>query len=598
MILWKTPGEIVRLQDQKIADCKEFRQEWERNATAVELSYKGIKFPQYNSIKNIFRNDVSKWNPVVNILKRQHRSIQNYFFNNEPAISARRKLDMSFEDLEKSKMLLRRDFVESNFYEEQLDNITNYGLKRWIIYVLALLNENWQCIVEDSDSMDTYTDISAQRKSDIRFYIKTFTKNINEAKTKYKTYLNDNMEAVPLNWDEVTKDLEKTKSDEKRNIIKEPSNVDTILFRHGRYLDYKDWKILLVRVLTIKDKLLQLEEYPAYDFLPVTYYAPINDPDNLYPQSWYLWVLEPERIVNRILSKFVNIVETGWRYVYVREGTKLTKWNNKLLQSIWVEVIEIWKAQELPREVNLLNISQSQMTLLETMIRQAEEEWWMRQDIMWGSSMGSDASWRAIEALQAGSKGNVWMAMVELNKFMNRLAQIFFKLYEKGGPGTIKIYDSWKDLESEIDTKKLWVPKLHIEPRSAFDDITRKMDWIQMLEYIKKFNPETPVPADVIVEIFGIQNDLAEKIDYSMKQQADPDLKAAEASVPLLLQWRRVAVSEDDNHQVHMAILWRLLEQSWKQLPEQLMKNIIDKYNTHKAYMWWDPADDEHRKEK
>jgi hypothetical protein len=83
-----------------------------------------------------------------------------------------------------------------------------------------------------------------------------------------------------------------------------------------------------------------------------------------------------------------------------------------------------------------------------------------------------------------------------------------------------------------------------------------------------------------------------------MKQQADPDLKAAEASVPLLLQWRRVAVSEDDNHQVHMAILWRLLEQSWKQLPEQLMKNIIDKYNTHKAYMWWDPADDEHRKEK
>jgi hypothetical protein len=37
---------------------------------------------------------------------------------------------MSFEDLEKSKMLLRRDFVESNFYEEQLDNITNYGLKR------------------------------------------------------------------------------------------------------------------------------------------------------------------------------------------------------------------------------------------------------------------------------------------------------------------------------------------------------------------------------------------------------------------------------------------------------------------------------------
>jgi hypothetical protein len=46
--------------------------------------------------------------------------------NNEPAISARRTLEMSFDDLEKSQMLLRRDFVESEFYEEELDNITNY----------------------------------------------------------------------------------------------------------------------------------------------------------------------------------------------------------------------------------------------------------------------------------------------------------------------------------------------------------------------------------------------------------------------------------------------------------------------------------------
>jgi hypothetical protein len=57
-----------------------------------------------------------------------------------------------------------------------------------------------------------------------------------------------------------------------------------------------------------------------------------------------------------------------------------------------------------------------------------------------------------------------------------------------------------------------------------------------MLEYIKKFNPETPISSDIIVEIFGMKNDLAEKIDYNMKQQADPDLKAAEASIPILLQ--------------------------------------------------------------
>ncbi len=47
------------------------------------------------------------------------------------------------------------------------------------------------------------------------------------------------------------------------------------------------------------------------------------------------------------------------------------------------------------------------------------------------------------------------MAMVELNKFMNRLARIYFKLYEQGGAKEMKIYDNAKDLEVTIDPKKL-----------------------------------------------------------------------------------------------------------------------------------------------
>jgi len=596
MILWKTAAEIIILQDENISECKTFRSEWERTATAIELSYKGIKFPQHNWKKDIYRNN-PKEKVVVNILKRQHRSIQNYFLNNEPAVSARRKLDMWFDDLEKSKLLLTRDFTEWDFYDEELDNIVNYWLKRWVIYALVIMTEKWECEVSVSDSMDTYIDVSAQRKKDIRFFIKTFTLNINVVKEKYKTGLDNDLEKIDLDRDKIQKDREKTLSEEKKNIIKEPADVDTILFREWWYLDYKDWKQILVKVLSIKDKVIELTEYSTYDFLPVEYYAPINDPDNLYPDSWYTWVLEPERIVNRILNKFVTIVETGWRFVYVREGTKLTKWKNNLLNSIWVDVIEIWKAQELPKEATLLTISQSQMVLLEKMIRQAEEEWWMRQDIMWSTSLWADASWRAIEALQAGSKGNVWMAMIELNKFMNRLAKLFFKMYKAWGSSEMTIYDPDKDLETTIDPSKLWTPRLHIEPKSAFDDITEKADWIQMLEFVKKFNPDTKVSPEVIMNIFKLKSDLAEQIEYEMKKEENPDMKLAEATIALLLQWKRPAVSETDDHQVHMALLWKLLESSWKEMPEQLQKNIIDKYNTHKAYMGWDPADDEHRQE-
>lgn len=57
------------------------------------------------------------------------------------------------------------------------------------------------------------------------------------------------------------------------------------------------------------------------------------------------------------------------------------------------------------------------------------------------SSLGTDASGRAIEALQAGSKGNVGMAMAELNKFMNRFARTHMKLYEKAGGVEVEVFD-------------------------------------------------------------------------------------------------------------------------------------------------------------
>lgn len=341
---------------------------------------------------------------------------------------------------------------------------------------------------------------------------------------------------------------------------------------------------MLVKVLTTRMHILKYDEYPAIDFLPLDYYAPIMDSENLYPDSWYTGVLQPERIVNRILNKFVTIVETGGRYVYVREGTRLTKGKSNLLEQLGIEVIEIGKAQELPKEVNLLNISQSQMTLLEKMLRQAEEEGGMRQDIMGSSSMGSDASGRAIEALQAGSKGNVGMAMVELNKFMNRLARTHFALYKSAGSAEVKIYDEDMDAEVSVDMAKLGVPKLHIEPRSAFDDITRKTDGIEMLKWVKQFAPETKISADVIMEIFSLTNDLAKKIAYDMKADEDPDVKMAEASIPLLMQGKQVAVSPDDNHQVHMMMLGKVLQQAGDKLPENVQKNIIDKYRTHEAY--------------
>jgi hypothetical protein len=105
-----------------------------------------------------------------------------------------------------------------------------------------------------------------------------------------------------------------------------------------------------------------------------------------------------------------------------------------------------------------------------------------------------------------------------------------------------------------------------------------------MLEYIKTFAPETKINPDIIVEIFNMTNDLAEKISHEMKADEDPNVKAAEACISLLLIGKKPAVSPDDDHTIYMMLLGKVLKEAGKNLPEQIQKNIIDCYNTHKAY--------------
>jgi hypothetical protein len=104
------------------------------------------------------------------------------------------------------------------------------------------------------------------------------------------------------------------------------------------------------------------------------------------------------------------------------------KATNNLLNSLGIEVIEVANGQELPNQANLLQISQADIQFLDMMMRQAEEEGGMKGDIMGTSTTGANASGRAIQALQAGSKNNIGPALNELNKYMNRLVRILLRM--------------------------------------------------------------------------------------------------------------------------------------------------------------------------
>lgn len=113
----------------------------------------------------------------------------------------------------------------------------------------------------------------------------------------------------------------------------------------------------------------------------------------------------------------------------MKAGTTLSRSTNNVLNSLGVEVFEINNSQEMPKQAQLLQISQSDIQYLDFLMKQCEDEGGMKGDIMGNSSTGSNASGRAIQALQAGSKNNIGGALNELNKYMNRLVRILLRMF-------------------------------------------------------------------------------------------------------------------------------------------------------------------------
>lgn len=70
-----------------------------------------------------------------------------------------------------------------------------------------------------------------------------------------------------------------------------------------------------------------------------------------------------------------------------------------------------------------------------------------------------------------------------------------------------------------------------------------------------------------------------------MKAEEDPDIKHAEACIQLLLAGQEPAVSETDNHEIHMAYIAKVMDKTGDKLPQALGQNFMKKYEIHKAWL-------------
>jgi hypothetical protein len=585
-------ADFVNFQNEIIDTNITNRNEWETDCKLVIESYRGNKFPWTKLIRwsnattsKILRSPNK--DVYVNMIKRQYRVMSNYLLNNEPQyIITKNKADVEDWTIEQTREMLNAIFrwkqlnwIDDSFYDTEMDDIIYYGLFRGVVYTLCYYDEvKWYCF-KTYDSLDCYVDTDARNPRSIRKFLFTYTKDKEVLKSEYPR---DWFWKI-IDWDNTRTDQNRSKSEVKQCMLVDNQASDTMLVREWYYL-VREWQVdKLYRIITTEKLFLEKKDL-WLDFMPITSFTPNNEPDTLFPRGWFVDMVTLERKINDLMAKLSKIIETWWRFVYVREWTVLQKGTSRLLNSLGIEVIEVSEAQELPQQATLLTINQSDIQYLNILMQQCEDEWWMKSDIMWNSSLWADASWKAIQALQAGSKNNIWCALNELNKYMTRIVNIVLKLQ--------KIY--WfkfysEEANKEVETQKNLIDQLKIKvditARSAFDEITQEMQAIQMLDYIQKFNPDLKIPPSLITQILWASNEYWDDIQLEIDKQIDPDLQIAEWENKKMMQWIPLNVNEADNHQLHMALHSSLLQSFTPDTPAG--QTLLNHIRMHEAFMWW-----------
>lgn len=580
--------DYVDMQNDLINDNIEYRREWEEGCKKVALAYKGNKFPTTVVSKTTGNGDGkvgrNKNKPVfLNLIKRQYRVMSNFLRNNEPQyLITEASQEAEESDLVKTRQSLDTVFQggptdNEGFYDTIMDDTIHFGLHKAICWTMAYFDKKLGYKFKSYDPQDTYVDTDARRPSDIKKFLITYTRSREILK---KEFPNDAM-GTPINWDDEQLDKNQTDSSVKKCLLVEKPKSNTSLLREGLYLEGEGDDAKLWKIVTDRNHFLKKELIAGIRFMPVTAYSPMGDPDELYPRGWFEDMIPLEKKINELVAKLITITETGGRYVYIRAGTVLTKSTNNLMNSLGVEVIEVAENQELPAQATLLQISAADMQLLDFLMRQCEDEGGMKQDIMGSSSTGSDASGRAIQALQAGSKNNIGVALGELNKYMNRLTRIVLRLFSIYGTAGLYSQEAGQ-IDLKPDTYKLVNVKVSITGRDAFDEVTKQMNAIEILNMIQKFAPNTPLPPVFITKIMGVTNDIADDIQEELDKQTDPDLQIAEGENKKLIGGAAMNVNESDNHQLHQA----LHGASLKSLPpgSDAANKMVDHMRQHQAF--------------
>lgn len=331
-----------------------------------------------------------------------------------------------------------------------------------------------------------------------------------------------------------------------------------------------------VRIITMVWDFIIRDELTNYGQFPFLCYQPERDKWLLYNPSWIEPLIDLNRSLNEWYSNRADWLEkfAKGRYL-VQKGSRFTviKWKNwQIVEYTWSKPtqMEHWN---LPQEVNI-HLSDTE--------RFMEDIWWIHSESMWRLS-GASLSWVAIAQLQASDNNNVSEPVDNLKSFMEELAyrildlaSKYYKLHTMSieWEGTYNVVWSnvkkkissitGTDFKSEVvEIKPLRNIEVEIIPWSAFSDLQARQDLVE-LKWLW-----LPIPDALIIESYKLWNTEQIINSYEEEQQQKMvdeswtewlEASQAELENKKMLQGIQIAVQQSENHKIHLAIHWAILE--------------------------------------
>lgn len=312
----------------------------------------------------------------------------------------------------------------------------------------------------------------------------------------------------------------------------------------------------------------------------------------LYPTPWSDPVVEMNKSVNRIASSIENYVYTVAKGRYmVRKSERLSSVMDEHWQFIKYDNVP-------PTPMAVSPMWDVPFVMMWNFERWAWDVWWNHWTSSGRQQMVKTRSSSWVENFIAMDLELMSEPIDNLKVFLSNVAELILDAASKNYDKKRKLYIKDKETNivwSEVMSDKLkweysskvvkvkpfkWI-YVDIIPGSIFTDLQKRQDMLAMREMGVK------IPDSVMLETFAVGNaeEIVAKIKLEQEENKNPDVEIANWENKKMMLNQEVHANDTDDHQIHLAIHWKLLEQARQNA--EISKLLVQHMRWHEAFMKW-----------